>query len=506
MFWLRNKVFLHSVRAMVFWLACGWLEAAPAAPGSVVVSPEAELDRLTVLALERNPQVVAARHEVERYVALRDELKGFFDPQLKAAGQGQQDGVAGQDGFLSTAGTAMALQPGAYLDLQAGQNYLNHLSANYPDQMAQTIFTARLRVPLNRDRGFVTWKLDDQRAAVEARAAGARLLAACQTVRREVDLRYVTLCAAQASFEVAAAASRRAVKLLDETREMVRLKVVPEYQVYPAQYEVAVRRENEMTAVQAIGTASLRLAETLAAPVAVGTAIEAVSGTPMVIVWAEGMSLPVAPPLSKALAARGNWRDVQGRADATRLEIRRNQEGLKSNVAVIVEGGWQGEEQSGMVGSGVYTFERNFGGLVGLTWSRPLGYQAERARVRQAAAQLAELEATGREVELAVRTEVETARRDYEQARERLRVLSDAVAAARLTLEAEEQRFRLGEGRSRNVLDAQKDLNEVVSRQTIVAGELLVAVARFHYATGYQYATSNGLLAMTTIKPQSDEY
>ena len=93
---------------------------------------------------------------------------------------------------------------------------------------------------------------------------------------------------AQASFEVASAASRRAVKLLDETREMVRLKVVPEYQVYPAQYEVAVRRENEMAAVQAIGTASLRLAETLAAPVAVGTAIEAVSGTPTVVVWAEG--------------------------------------------------------------------------------------------------------------------------------------------------------------------------------------------------------------------------
>jgi outer membrane protein TolC len=499
MFWLQNKVFPHPVIAIMLWLACGWLEAAPAASGRVVVSPEAELYRLTALALERNPQVVAARHEVERYVAVRDELKGFFDPKLKASGQGQQDGVAGQDGFLSTAGTEMALQPGAYLDLQAGQNYLNNLSSNYPDRTGQTMFTARLRVPLNRDRGFVTWKLDDQRAAVEARAARARLLDACQTVRREVDLRYVILCTAQASFEVAAAASRRAVKLLDETREMVRLKVVPEYQVYPAQYEVAVRRENEMAAVQAIGTASLRLAETLAAPVAVGTATEAVSGTPTVVVWAEEMSLPLAPPLTKALSARGNWRDVQGRADATRLEIRRNQEGLKSNVAVIVEGGWQGEEQAGMVGSGVYTFERNFGGLVGVTWSRPLGYQAERARVRQAAAHLAELEADGREVELAVKTDVETARRDYEQARERLRVLGDAVAAARLTLEAEEQRFRLGEGRSRNVLDAQKDLNEVVSRQTIVAGELLAAVARFHYATGYQYASVNGVLAQTTV-------
>ena len=498
MFWLRNKVLLHFVLATVFWLACGWLEAAPAAPGRVVISPEAELWRLTALALERNPQVVAVRHEVERYVALRDELKGFFDPQLKASGQGQQDGVYGQDGFLSTAGTEMALQPGAYLDLQAGQNYLKDISTDYPGRMAQTTFTARLRVPLNRDRGFVTWKLDDQRAAVEARAARARLLAACQTVRYEVELRYVTLCQAQAQFEVSAAATRRAMTLLDDTREMVRLKTVPEYQIYPAQYEVAVRREDEMAAVQAVGTARLRLAETLAAPVAVGTAVEAVSGTPMVVVWAEGMSLPPLPLLTKALSARGNWRDVQGRADATRLEIRRNQEGLKSNVAVIVEGGWQGEEQDGMVGSGVYTYERNFGGLVGVTWSRPLGYQAERARVRQAAAHLAELEADGREVELAVKTDVETARRDYEQARERLRVLGDAVAAARLTLEAEEQRFRLGEGRSRNVLDAQKDLNEVISRQTVVAGELLAAVARFHYATGYQYATVNGVLAQTT--------
>ena len=153
-----------------------------------------------------------------------------------------------------------------------------------------------------------------------------------------------------------------------------------------------------------------------------------------------------------------------------------------------------------MVGSGVYTFDRNFGGLVGVTWSRPLGYQAERARVRQAAAHLAELEADGREVELAVKTDVETARRDYEQARERLQVLGGRRGRRPGSLwRRKNSGFRLGEGRSRNVLDAQKDLNEVVSRQTIVAGELLAAAARFHYATGYQYAPVNGVLAQTTV-------
>ena len=459
---------------------------------------EAELRRLTVMALERNPQVLAARHEVERYAAAQDELKGFFDPQLKASALGQRDAWYGQDGFLNTAGTEMALMPGAYLDVEAGQNYLKNLSDDHHDRMAQTVLTTRLRVPLNRDRGFAIWKLDNRRAGAESLAAQARLLDACQTVRLEVEQRYVVLCEAQAQFAVATAASRRANKLLEDTREMVRLKTVPEYQVYPAQYEVAVRREDEMAALQAVGTAQLRLAETLAAPVAAGAAAqEAVAGTPLVVVWAEAMPLPFVPPLAKALEARGKWLDFQEQATAARIEIRRQQEGLKSNVALTVEGGWQGEEPDGMVGAGAYSFDHNFGGLVGVTWSRPLGYQAERSRVRQVAARLAKLEEEGRGVELTVKTEMETARRDYEQARERLRVLSEGVTAARRTLEAEEQRFRLGEGRSRNVLDAQKDLNDVISRQTGVAGQLLLAAARFHYATGYRNAAADGALAVT---------
>jgi len=52
-------------------------------------------------------------------------------------------------------------------------------------------------------------------------------------------------------------------------------------------------------------------------------------------------------------------------------------------------------------------------------------------------------------------------------------------------LEAENERFCLGEGRSRNVLDAQRDLTDALKRQTIIAVELLRAYSNFMYASGY---------------------
>ena len=62
------------------------------------------------------------------------------------------------------------------------------------------------------------------------------------------------------------------------------------------------------------------------------------------------------------------------------------------------------------------------------------------------------------------------------------------MKAARLALDAERDRFRLGEGRSRQVLDAQKDLTKAMQRQNQNAASLLRTVSDYEYATGYSAA------------------
>jgi len=81
-----------------------------------------------------------------------------------------------------------------------------------------------------------------------------------------------------------------------------------------------------------------------------------------------------------------------------------------------------------------------------------------------------------------LRREAEAA---YRAALRRMDQVESAVDNAVKTLEAERERFRLGEGRSRNVLDAQEDLTKAELRRNAAAADLLRAAAALDYAAGY---------------------
>ena len=67
----------------------------------------------------------------------------------------------------------------------------------------------------------------------------------------------------------------------------------------------------------------------------------------------------------------------------------------------------------------------------------------------------------------------------------RLKLLDQAMQAAKQTVAAEDERFRLGEGTSRNALDAQKDLTSALNRQARAAADILRALADYRHAAGY---------------------
>ena len=66
----------------------------------------------------------------------------------------------------------------------------------------------------------------------------------------------------------------------------------------------------------------------------------------------------------------------------------------------------------------------------------------------------------------------------------RLALARSAVAEAGRVLAAEDERFALGEGSSRNVLDAQKDLTSASRRHVAVAGQVVSALAELRHALG----------------------
>jgi outer membrane protein TolC len=119
-----------------------------------------------------------------------------------------------------------------------------------------------------------------------------------------------------------------------------------------------------------------------------------------------------------------------------------------------------------------------------LVWTQPLGRTADRAarRARRAAVDaLREVLAAER---LRIAEERETAWETLTSARQGLDLIADAVADAKLTLGAEDERFRQGEGRSQNVLDAQKALTDAEIRLNSQAAVVLNARFDWVYANG----------------------
>jgi len=117
-----------------------------------------------------------------------------------------------------------------------------------------------------------------------------------------------------------------------------------------------------------------------------------------------------------------------------------------------------------------------------------LGFDSERAR---AAAREADARAAQADLAvIALRVAAEHARAvvAFASACDRLDSVDRAVEEALTSLDAESDRFRLGEGRSRLVLDAQKDLSAATRRANAAAAETIRAFADLVRAAGVPVA------------------
>jgi len=453
-----------------------------------------DLRGLVDTAMEWNPRVRAAAHQLEQAAAERAGLRGFFDPKLTAGGE-YADSVYGRRESLLQAGVSAPVVPGVYLDAALEERFYDQLgeldstSLEY-DRLIQSRAWLGLNVPLLQDRGWRQWRLDDLRARHAYEAAASQLLAVRQEVRREVEQRYFAVLEAQALIGVAAAAAERAEKLLREAESMVSVQALPEYQVYAARSAAALRKDEELAARQNYDAAVLVLQEIVAAPAAAALAAPELKD---VIDWALALHLPADCQAGKYLAARGNHARIMSQIEADRAARDLAEDQLRSKLALVLETTLQGEDPDDLVATGRYLSSRNAGVLAGVVWSRPWGHRAEKSQVRVKNAQLAGQGESLRQAELAIATELAVAHRRFAAARGRLQQASISVAAAQQALDSEDERFRLGEGRSRNVLDAQKDLTDALKRQIVAGVELLRAYFEFAFAAGYSLADAGEL-------------
>jgi len=460
------------------------MAAAPSLGG------DREARNLVIRALRGNPRVAAARGRLDHADALRDGVAGFLDPRLTARA-GHSDWGRTVPGATRTAGltpnsTMVALgvekaaRPGAYLSLGAAERYLTE-PGNEIDELYQSFAGAQVWIPLLKDRAFASWRATELSAAATSQAASNDLLNVMQEVRRDVETTYIAVLLSLAEQDVVLRALDRAERLLGEAQELVRLKVIPEYQLFTARLDVELYHEEREAARERSRALLIRLGEHLGLVDA--ALVTADAGT--IVAWATDLDDPPEIPLAEACRRRGFYLSLLGVRDAARAESGRLREDLKPDIALTLAATWQGEDPDDFVGGDEWVSEQNFGSEVALVWTQPLGQRAERAMLAANEALIASLDGQLEQSRLLIAAELGVARNALASAQARFKTVNSAVIQAEKALAAEEERFRLGEARSRHVLDAQKDLTGAARRRNAAAEGMLRSRTDLLYSGGY---------------------
>jgi outer membrane protein TolC len=485
-----NREMKTNTTLLTLLLASSICVRTQAEPSTTTPAHPGALAKLVETSFTNNPAIAAAHARWERYLHERDALDGFFDPELRASGgrheapttipESLRGSTLPSDRYGLQGSISAAIRPGAYVSVGTGSYSLIGDDPTIEGR-SRNSGGARLDIPLLRNRGFAPWLLEKERANYTATDHGYLLLDGMQHLRREIAISYVGGLQASADALESSNATRRAEALLDEASQRVTLDVLPQYQIHSASMEAALRKEEQRLAAQLIQEQVVELNRLCGIHVSHWLQLDA----GQLITWATHcMETEVSGcPVETACMRRGDVLALSHRLFAEQATLAHIQQSRKSDLSLSFSAGWwsdDGHDPSALDDAD----DSQFGSEIALTWRRPLRRTESHAKQRAQEARIREIEEQLRQITQRVEAEIATTTARLASARERLILSQQAVDAAQLALDSERERFRLGEGRSRNVLDAQKDLTGSIRRRNGAAADVVRAVIDIEYVTG----------------------
>ena len=466
-------------------------EPAPAAiPLDGMVPTGSALPGRLAQTVRANPGVLAAHRRCEAAGLDVDAVRlSFRTPSLKASAGIAESPYEVPSGFYSPsvpldaasvqAGVEAPIAAGVYGGAGVRQRSLR--VDGETDGDAVTSAGGHLRIPLLRDRGFAVNRLELDSLSQTERAAAHRYEAEVYDAWTSVVDAYAQVLFRIADAREVSNALARAEQLVDDSAARAELEDLAEYQVFPARFEAATRAEELAEARTQILVARETLKQAIGAepedaesPSSVSSEdayalLSAWAGTLQALDFADAIAAVPEKTCPEVLAAEAEWLAARSRATSAH-------EDLKSSLDLNLGAGWNSEED------GTSGHEAGYG--VSIVYSRPLSHDGDRAAVHASEARAA---AAGHDYAAEVlRAQVrrEKALAALEGIRGRYQLARTTVEAARRSLDAENERFAIGDGSSRNVLDAQKDLTTARRRELSVYLEVITTVAEFLRASG----------------------
>lgn len=451
-----------------------------------------------VHAVEGHPSVVAAKMREQATGYQADGLGySFRSPELSAAtgyAKGVDDiqgisltRVAPEDAVVFSGGVEAPVGGGIYAGGGVAERVLTESSVGDGDELRQTSLGARARVPLLRDYRYGLHRHEFSKLQALALSESAEREKMQCIVARDAFLSWNGYLRGVADMQAVERAVERAEKLCEQTTERANLKDVAEYQVFPTKYEVALRREELQEARQNVRSGLETLRERLGLQAyGENVALTSVRGTNAILSMALSITEFHELEFSTEDVVKHHPACLSALAklEAVRAALSLAVETAKDSLDVSAGIGWRGETDSGLFGNEAIETGDQDVLEVGISWKRSLDKRGVRADVAVAKAQVEAAQAEWRVVENEVLASLARAQTVFASACGRLELASSAIEEARKALASEESRFNLGEGTSRNVLDAQKDLTTATRRGISVAGTVADAMVELVYAAG----------------------
>ncbi|MFA6815145.1 MAG: TolC family protein [Lentisphaeria bacterium] len=454
------------------------------------VETENEFNRFLSMMQAKNPQLSAARYRVEQALSRHEELFEFYDPEFNvAAGYTENDRYVPQSSFSSSlednrisaqAGVEAALVPGAYVS--AGIEQARLFEESGYDHLFQNLFGVRVRIPLLRDKGFAIQNYKMRAAMAEYNMSVSAFLILSQQLRNQLEQVYLSCYEYLSIVQVVTKSEERFKIIAEEAKELADLKTVPDYEVLDTVRELQISREDLQVAKNAYEVQIIKLSELLGEE----KIIELKGDVDSFVEKAQkNLKIEYHFTMAQALQARGISLYQKNRLERARANHEKALEEMRDDLSLEVGLNSRFENENHPYGIHRDLDDNYFGGDIAIVWHRPLGYCGEKSRLAQIESLLSEIKADMNTVKLQIFRELKQEELNYNSAKERMVLLLRGVEAAKKTMEAEQERFRLGDGSSNSVLDAQKNMTIILRRLTVAAADLLRSQSNYCYSAGY---------------------
>ncbi len=433
---------------------------------------------------EDHPRYLAQRARAQSAQLLRKAVKEQFRSPVLSASAGRTEnptdaprtsftGSIDANSTYAGAGVEAPLFRGVYGGV--GAYVTQDATGLRDDDSAEVGVGASLRIPLLQDRDFALNEFELLQLRFQEQGRFHAMQGELLDISTDIVKQYAKWLFSVADAQEVEKALNRAEKLLEQSTERVRLKDLAQYQIYPAKYEATLRREQLELARQSIQTQAAELAQSFGLTSVPDLETES---SDTLLRWAYALTKLDIESLSDISITNASPAVLAARrlVEAAWVDAVRTEEQMRDELDLNIGAGWRSDE---VADSG-----NEFGYTVSILYKRNLDKSGDEARVAAKQSEVEALRADYEEILLKTQIAREKALIEFRNACGRLLIARAAAVAAAEALEAENDRFALGEGSSRNVLDAQQDLTSATRRHLAVAGEVIAGMAELRRVVG----------------------